>query len=53
MNSFLYRLVYADGEVYRHNRFEIIKEMFDKTTGAKLYIYTKDLFPTKALLMWN
>ena len=36
MNSFLYSLVYADGEFYTHNRFEIIKEMFDKTKGAKL-----------------
>lgn len=52
MDRCMYQVIYPDGSYHYFCNYERALQEF-RNYGKKLYLKTKNLFPTKALLLWQ
>lgn len=53
ITPYLYYIYYQGKVVYREYRLSYALRYFRKEKCDRMYLYTKDLFPKKALFMWK
>lgn len=53
ITPFMYYIYYQGKVVYREYRLSYALDYFNHNKADKMYLYTKDLFPKKALFMWK
>ncbi len=52
MSELSFYVIKGDKIVYRHYKYDVAKEYFERV-GGKLYAHTRELFPKKYLIAWK